>query len=227
MASKKSTNTKTAGQTTVISKGEARRRRHADVQQMQNVLLIWLDSRIIESNDDCQNTITQLRCAVNDVNIYTNGELCVQFIETIRENKVCKVISGALGQRIVPRVHDMSQVDSIFIFCGDKKRHEGWAKDWPKIKDVFTEITPICEALKQAAQQCEHNATPMSFVATDKKSDQLDPSFMYTQILKEILLTIDCDEEDIQEYADYCRNAFAKNNGELKNIEQLERHYHD
>jgi hypothetical protein len=52
----------------------------------------------------------------------------------------------------------MSQVDCIFRFCSDKKSHEQWVKEWPKIKSVFTEITPICEALKQAALQCEHDA---------------------------------------------------------------------
>src|ERR1700721_265239 len=103
------------------------------------------------------------------------------------------IISGSLGQHIVPRVHNMSQVDSFFIFCDNKKYHEQWAKEWPKIKGVFTEIAPICEALKHAAQQCEQNAISISFMDTSvdiskKNVDQLDPSFMYTQILKEILL---------------------------------------
>ena len=85
---------------------------------------------------------------------------------------------------IVPRVHSMSQVDSIFIFCGNKKHHEQWTKEWSKIKGVFTEITPICEALKQASQQCEQNAISISFVTTsddvsNKNLDRLDPMFMY------------------------------------------------
>ena len=79
------------------------------------------------------------------------------------------------------------------------------AKDWPKIKGVFTEITPICEALKKAAQQCEHNAISISFMATSgdvskKNLDQLDCSFMYTQILKDILLTIKFEQKHIEEF---------------------------
>jgi hypothetical protein len=61
---------------------------------------------------------------------------------------------------------------------------------------VFTKIAPICEALKEAAHQCEQNAIPVSFMSTsaaspNKNLDQLDCSFMYTQILKEIILSID------------------------------------
>ncbi|CAF0842947.1 unnamed protein product [Adineta steineri] len=204
----------------------AERHQRINIQQTQNVLLIWLDSNIDESNYDCQNTITTLRRAVNDINTYTNGDQCLEFIQTMVDNKVCLIVSGSLGQHIVPRVHKMSQVDSIFIFCGNKKYHEQWAKDWAKIKGVFTDIKSICEALKSTAQQCEQNAIPMSFVGTNKKLDQLDPSFMYTQILKEIILTIKFNQNHIQDYFDYCRNAFADNEEEMINFKRLESQYY-
>ncbi|CAF4232890.1 unnamed protein product, partial [Adineta steineri] len=209
-----------------VPKGVESRRR-IDIKQVQNVLLIWLDSNIDETNDDCQNTITKLRSVVNDINTYTNSGKCLEFIQTIVDNKACMIISGSLGQHIVPRVHNMFQVDSIFIFCGNKKYHEQWVKDWPKIKGVFTDITPICEALKEAAHQCEKNAIPMSFVGTNKKLDQLDPSFMYTQILKEILLTIKFNQKHIQDYLNYCRDALEGNTTEIENIKRLEGEYHN
>ena len=139
---------------------------------------------------------------------------------------------GCLGQQIVPRVHTMSQVDSIFIFCGNRKYHEQWAKDWSKIKGVFTEIKPICEALKQAAQQCEQSAISISIMGTGgdttkKNLDQLDPSFMYTQIMKEILLTIKFEQQHMDEFIQHCREVLAKNEGELKNVDQLARKYRE
>ncbi|UJR15400.1 hypothetical protein I4U23_002347 [Adineta vaga] len=144
-------NTATTEKTTGTSR-DTRGRRCLDIQKIQSVLLIWLDGSIDKNNEDCQNTMIQLRRAVIDLNTYTNGDQCIQFIETIKGRKACMIISGSLGQHTVPRVHDLSQVDSIFIFCGNKQRHEEWAKEWPKIKGVFTEIKPICEALKQAVQ---------------------------------------------------------------------------
>ncbi|CAF1346237.1 unnamed protein product [Adineta steineri] len=201
-------------------------RRRINIQQVQNVLLVWLDSNIDETNHDCQNTITKLRRVVNDTNIFTDDDQCLEFIQTVIDNKVCMIISGSFGQQIVPRMHNMSQVDSIFIFCSNKKQHEQWVKAWPKIKGVFTDITPICEALKEAAHQCEQNAIPMSFVGTNKKLDQLDPSFMYTQIIKEIILTIKFDQDHIQEYLNYCRDAFANNEDEIEYVKLLEGEYH-
>jgi hypothetical protein len=146
--------------------GAAASRQRINVQMVQNVLLVWLDNNIDDNSADCRNTITQLQRAVNTINTFIDGEECIQFLDNITDNKACMIISGSLGQQIVPRVHNMSQVDSIFIFCDNKKRHEQWAKEWSKIKGVFNKISPICEALKQAAQQCEQNAISISFMGT-------------------------------------------------------------
>jgi hypothetical protein len=45
-------------------------------------------------------------------------------METDNNEKACMIISGWLEQHVVPRIHDMYQVDCIFIFCSDKKIHE-------------------------------------------------------------------------------------------------------
>ncbi|CAF4288312.1 unnamed protein product, partial [Adineta steineri] len=124
-----------------------------NMQRIQNVLLIWLDAKSNDNNTDCRDTSKQLKGVVNNVNTFTDGEQCVNFIQTISNNKVCMVVSGSLGQDIVPRVHDMFQVDTILVFCNNQEWHKQWTKKWPKIKGVFTNMTLMCEALKQAAQQ--------------------------------------------------------------------------
>ena len=208
----------------------ARTLAQANVQLVQNVLLIWLDSHINENSSECQNTIAHLRGAVNALNSFTDDGECIQFLEDMATEKICMIISGALGQQIMPRVHDLSQIDSIFIFCGNKTYHEGWTKNWPKIKGVYTEIKPICDALKEAAQQCEQNAVSISIMGADdtlpkKNLNQLDPCFMYTQIMKEILLTIDFEQQHIAEFIQHCRQALGGNPKQLKLVDQLAEKY--
>ncbi|CAF3820909.1 unnamed protein product [Adineta steineri] len=201
--------------------------RRINMQRMQNVLLIWLDNNINDNNADFNNSIKQLKYVVNNVNTFTDVEQCVEFIQTITNNKVCMIVSGSLGKHVVLLVHDLSQVDNIFILCNNQEWHKQWIEEWPKIKGVFTDMTSICEALKQTTHQCEQNAISISFVAPDKKLDQLDPSFMYTQILKEILLTIDFEDKHFKEFITYCRETFVENEYDLHNIEKLEGHYHN
>ncbi|CAF4225147.1 unnamed protein product, partial [Adineta steineri] len=212
-------------QASSFSKGAVANRR-MNMQRMQNVLLIWLESSIDDDNADCNNTIKQLKCVVNNVNTFTDGEQCVEFIQTINNNnKVCMIVSESLGKHIVPHVHDMSQVDTILIFYSNEDWDKRWAKEWPKIKGVFRDIKSICEALRQAVHQCEQNSISISFVASNKKLDQLDPSFMYTQILKEILLSIKFEDKYFKEFITYCRDVYDDDERELKNVNQLQTTY--
>ena len=72
--------------------------------------------------------------------------------------------------------------------------------------------------------------SPLAFVKkTDGVSkpnlDSLDKSFMYTQILKEILLTINFEEIHIYEFLSYCREQFVDSTTALKNIELIRKEY--
>ncbi len=85
--------------------------------------------------------------------------------------------------------------------------------------------------MKQAAQECDQNSISISFIKTTdglskENLDQLDESFMYTQILKEILLTIHFEQEHINQFLTYCREQFIGNGIELRNVEKLEEEYH-
>ena len=124
----------------------------------ENYMVVWVDASIDPSNRDCQNTLTQLRSVVNQVEQCTSAEQCIEQLEKTEETSFV-ISSGALGQDLVPDIHGMPKLDAIYIFCGNKQRHQQWAQNWPKIKGVHTSVKPICEALKAAINQCNQNNT--------------------------------------------------------------------
>ncbi|CAF1258378.1 unnamed protein product [Adineta steineri] len=85
----------------------------------------------------------------------------------------------------------------------------------------------MCQSLKEDAQKCDQDTISISFVSQkcNQNIDQLDPTFMYTQILKEILLTIDFTEERTKKFTEYYRENFADNTIQLNNIDQFEMNY--
>jgi tetratricopeptide (TPR) repeat protein len=203
----------------------------SDPRIIQNFRLIWLDSSIDEvNNNDTINTITKLREVVNTVNKFTDADECIDFVTNIENEKAFFIVSGSSGQDLVPNIHDLPQVDAIYIFCGNPSRHEQWTKEWIKIKGVHNDIKPICQALQQAAKQCNQDSIAMSFVTVNEEAssgnlDQLEPSFMYTQIFKEILLEMEHDEKSIKDLAIYCRELFKNNMRELNIISEFEHKY--
>jgi tetratricopeptide (TPR) repeat protein len=206
-------------------------RRPHNAQIVQNFHLVWLDGSIDENNnDDCRNSITKLRQVINTVNTFTDVDECIDFITDIEGETIFMMVSGSFCQIIVPVVQDISLVSSVYIYCENKASYEKWAQQWSKVKGVDTDIISICGALKQAAQDCDQNSVSISFVkptneALKENHDQLDSSFMYTQILKEILLTIDFEQEHINEFLMYCREQFIGNTSELKNVDKIEKEY--
>ncbi|CAF4116568.1 unnamed protein product [Rotaria magnacalcarata] len=199
---------------------------------VQNYLVIWVDGNIDENTEDCRNTLTQLRAEVSEVNVCTTPEGCVKFLNKMDEGKAFVISSGALGQSLVNDIHGMPKVDAIYIFCGNKARHEPWAKDWPKIRGIFTSIKPICESLKKVAHECDHDSIPMSFVPKRCTSDaasnvqnlsQLPPTYMYSVIFQDIVLEMnDDDAKSIKALEIYCK----KQNIPDAQINELKHKYH-
>jgi hypothetical protein len=203
-------------------------RRRINRQMMQNIVLIWLDNNIDNNSIDCCNKIAQMRSVINCINTFTDADQCVDFLTNIHDKNVCMIISGTLCENLMPLIHDFTQLHHVLIFCEKKTGYEKWAKDWTKTKGISTEISSICVVLEQAVQQCEQNTIPISLIATSgdlstKKLDQLESSFMYTRILKEILLTIKFEQQHITAFIAYCREQFVENDRESRNMKKIRR----
>ena len=192
------------------------------LHSVQNEILIWLDINIVKDSDSYQATTIPLQSVIHNIFTYADSEACFQFIQTISNEKVCLLISGSIGQFIVPRIHHMTQVDSIVVYCGDVSRHRPWAAAWSKIKGVFNDIIPVREALKQATELCEQNSIPISLLETKQL---FDPSLICTRIFKEIFLGIEFDAKHLVELTNHCRTLFANNNSTLKDVINFEENY--
>jgi tetratricopeptide (TPR) repeat protein len=220
---------KTVSSTTAPSSTESQRIRN--VRIIQNFHLVWLDRRIDEVNDDDRrNSITKLREVVHTVNTFVDVDECIDFITDIKE-KAFMVISGEFSPTIISVIQAIPQVSCVYIFFENNVPYEKWGKEWPKVSGVYTDITHICETLKQAIQDCERNSVSMNFVkktdgTANQSLDTLESSFMYTQILKEILLTIDFEQVHFNEFITYCRGQFFDSTTEMKNISMIEKDYH-
>ncbi|CAF4662966.1 unnamed protein product, partial [Rotaria sp. Silwood2] len=124
------------------------------------------------------------------------------------------IVPDTLGQHIILEIQECPQLTSIHVLCDNQSIHNEWVKTIPKIKGVYTQIEPICDALPIDIENCDRSMISISFHG-------IDPLFMYTQLLKETLLDVeDDDAKSIKELVEYCRlqgNAFEN---ALKRIEE-------
>jgi tetratricopeptide (TPR) repeat protein len=148
--------------------------------------LIWLDSQFNETIKDKR----QLACLFDSIEKFFDPDQCVDFLTNIKLQKVLMIISHVFSEQIVPLVHDIPQLDSIFVFCCETINDQLWSNDYRKVKGFFTEMSSICDLLMRHTRQSDEDFIPISIISAsiNYKLNELDPSFMYSRLVRETIL---------------------------------------
>lgn len=95
--------------------------------------LVWLDAHVNQSEENVR-TQRRLRSTNMPLRIYQDEKCCEVFLRSVSsKTTILLIVSGQLGQRIVPRIHSMSQVSAIYVFCRNRDRNERWARNYKKV----------------------------------------------------------------------------------------------
>lgn len=193
----------------------------------EDFVLIWCDANIDKSAPSFYGLITQLRLVVANVQIFNQPDECIDYLTDVDDLKAFLIVPDLLGRQLVPLIHDIPQLNAIYILSNSVAQNEAWASKFSKVKGVYMEITTICDAMQMAIKHCNQDTIPMSFVTVGEANsiqnlDHLEPSFMYTQIFKEILLEINYDRQSVEQFTSYCRKG---NHGSPVNIQRFESEY--
>ena len=94
---------------------------------------LWLDQNVNKTEDNLQ-TQQELRQLINHLRTFDNADQCEQYIRKITKEKVILIVSGSLGRELVPRLHDLPQFSTCYVFCQDQKRNEEWANKYHKVQ---------------------------------------------------------------------------------------------
>ena len=185
---------------------------HPTHRILQNFQLIWLDSDFNEADPHFKKSLENLHQTVTLITTFTDADECVDFMNEIEEGKIFLIVTGSLGQYVVPCIEAMSQLESVYVFCDNKVLHEEWVNKIPKVKGLYTEMGPIYEALQIDIKTYDRAMIPITFKG-------VDALFMYTQLLKEAILQIEDDhKKSIEEFADYCRDQNSLSPRTIKEI---------
>ena len=104
---------------------------------LETYYLIWLDGYVNKSPENiiAQN---QLRTLINHLKTFEDGKTCEEYIRSLSEtDRIVFIVSGASGKEIIPQVHQLRQILSIYIYCLNKKKYEQLANEFIKVNSNF------------------------------------------------------------------------------------------
>ena len=82
---------------------------------LESFACLWLDQNV-NSTDDNLETQQQLRQVINHLQTFDDGDQCEQYIGKIKQEKIVFIVSGSLGQEVIPRIHSLPQLLTCYVF---------------------------------------------------------------------------------------------------------------
>jgi len=99
---------------------------------LETFSLLWLDANVHKTDDNIKSQ-RKLREAINFLQIFDQVDQCEENIRKIEYEKVVFIVSGRLGREIVPRLHDLPQLNSVYVYCLDRIGNKQWADKYSKV----------------------------------------------------------------------------------------------
>ncbi len=102
-------------------------------QNLETFSLLWLDENV-NSNKENFNAQKILRTVINQLKTFENCYLCEQYIrEIIDVNSIILIVSGRYGRELIPTIHHLLQLNTVYVYCMDVKSNEVWANKYDKV----------------------------------------------------------------------------------------------
>ncbi|CAF2772323.1 unnamed protein product, partial [Rotaria sp. Silwood2] len=104
--------------------------------------IIWLDANV--NTNERRSAEQKLASIVKHFEKFQDKEQCQKYIEEQSEkDRLVMIVSGQLGKEIVPSVHNLQQVMSIYVYCMNKEINEQWACRFVKVKGVVVQLDEL------------------------------------------------------------------------------------
>jgi len=228
-----------ANMTPVLSHNQKHNRIQGDTtgqssDSIEDVTIIWFDQYMddVANRNDAETTKTLLR-EINDyVLFFSRPDSCIDYIKSVSKEKIFLIMTGSYASEYLGKIHQLQQIDSVFIFCVYRAKYLPLKETYSKIIDVFTEQKDLMDSLRNNIELVTKQATVFGLFDGKQRSTRYltreSASFLWFQLLTEVLKNIalaDIKNTGIDEMLTHCQCYYRGNRVELNNIEEFRKKY--
>jgi hypothetical protein len=95
--------------------------------------LVWLDPSINNSEEN-RETQQRLRTIINHLETFEDSTRCEDYIRSVStHDRIVIIVSGTSGRILIPRIHSLRQLCSIYVYCMNRKTNQQWTKNYTKV----------------------------------------------------------------------------------------------
>jgi tetratricopeptide (TPR) repeat protein len=176
---------------------------------MKEFTIVLFGLECIEMHD----LVFEIRRTGNPVAMFDKSVSFIEFLNRAQDQQVVLILSNCIDEILMPLIHSIPQLHSIYVLGTRNDKNEEWTKTWEKVIGIFDDIRAVCHELKQITRENKRNIIPISITSVSSNTDlnTCSPSFMSSQILTDILLQIRYNEKIKQDFVDCVHHGFTIN----------------
>ncbi|CAF2535869.1 unnamed protein product [Rotaria sp. Silwood2] len=100
-----------------------------------------------DTHSKMKQRLIQLSLFIEQWHYFVNLEEFYNFLDDNPKTQIFLIISGRIGQEIVPTKHTYENIHSICIFCVNVNEHRRLKEKFDKVKDVMNMINDVYERI--------------------------------------------------------------------------------
>jgi tetratricopeptide (TPR) repeat protein len=195
-------------------------------------IYIWLDDSI-ENNVASRELKTQIRQMVKGrLQTFADPEKCADYITDITTQKIFLIVSNRFGQYVIPLIHDIPQIDTVYVYCGNRLAAESWAKPYSKVRGIFISkqslLQKIAESVDAGGKDEDLPMSVFRFATQEnslKKLSEQCTKFMWYQAILTVLLFMAKYFNAKDDMIIASRACYQDNNAQKQKIDEFEQTY--
>ncbi|CAF3486667.1 unnamed protein product [Rotaria socialis] len=206
------------------------------INQVDNDLaIVWLDAKKSKesSNVDYLNRSIDFSTLISHIHVFDDVDQCCEYLlSKDQADKVLLIVSGSIGEKVLPCIHDITQIIGVYIFCNDVEKHREWAGTFSKVRDVFRCPKKLIERIQRDAQLLVHHIIPtniFSFQNLQQTSlqnvDQDQSTYMWFQLLIDVLNRLPLSHSSRGDLIDESMQYYSNNTIEKRKIAEFNEKY--
>ena len=207
-------------------------------KNVDEYVVVWLKEG--DLNSDIEFELRQL---INYIKVYEDKQHCLKYIRTNPKEKIFLILSDSIAENFVPKIHDLDQIQFIYIFCEyflrysicnslvKVEKHRQWTKNYSKIVDVYDDKSKLFSKLQENAQFLSISTIPMTIFRLSSEEKSLrefskdNATLMWFYLLVDVILRMPDKSTSRSEMINECRLCYGNDLIEQDKIRDFEENY--
>ncbi|CAF0877546.1 unnamed protein product [Rotaria sordida] len=193
---------------------------------IEDCIIVWF---LNDSSIDIKIEKAKLRHVVSTVKIFNDCDECINYIINIRIERIFLIVPTQ--ETFLESIQNLPQIEKIYILDPSFRENDNII-DITTSSNIFYDIDSLRQQLETDVELCGFDLLIISAsnsllhddtISNDVKKQQA--SFLYTQLIREILYRLKFENNAKNEFINFCRLHYAHNYEQLCIIDDFEKNY--